>query len=701
MPEEGTALVEAARRGDLAAFESLIARYEGAARAAALAATRDPDAARDVVQEAFLDAYRLLHQLREPRAFAGWLRRIVAKHADRWRRRRRERTWADPAGAEMLPDPGPGPDPALDRARLAERVRGALDGLPPDLREATTLFYLGERTAAEIAADLDLPTTTIKKRLHSARQRLREEFEMDAELRREFSRPDLPSEVRFFLAVRAGRQEEVAELLDAEPELVRAYESWSRDEALRDDLPYADHAPALARAAAQGDEGMLGLLLDRGAAVDAACDCAAAETALFNAVGAGRAELVERLLASGADPDRASGAGTTPLHLAAHAGHPECAELLLAHGARPDALDFGGRSPADWAQEHGHTALADRLVRLESRPEPPAAGAQPGEGSAAVVGRVLGPDGSPLDGGVDVDWRRPGAHRAGAGVSDEPRSNAPIVHTGVKTIDLFCPLPRSGNVEVRGSAGLGIMVTLGELAERVARAGGLAVWCAFESRGDEGNALRAGLRELGVDRRSVIVLARKAHREGRHDGHDRAVHTAFEVAEGFASSGAPAWVFLMADETRDEVVARALANRPEAVGLFVARARIALPSAGLEPFGPPWDARLLFDPALAARQLWPSIDTHRSESTCLRDEIVGPRHRATASAARAALARRDDRAERLRAYLTQPFHTTTAFTATPGADVALAELLDDVETLLSGECGERGAESLRMIGALG
>ncbi len=686
-PKSDESRVAAAMDGDLAAFEALVQRHEGGARAVARAATGDSDAARDVVQEAFLDAHRLLHQLRDPAAFGAWLRRIVLKHADRWRRRQRESTLLEP---DARPDPAAGPDPGLDRARLAERIRLALAALPPRQGEAASLFYLADRSANEIAADLDLPLTTIKKRLHSARRRLRKEFEMDAELRREFSRSDLATEVRFFLAVRAGRLDEVRQLLDAEPGLVHARESWRRDEALRDALPYADHATALARAAAQGDAALLELLLERGAEIDSACDCPASETALFNAVGAGETALVTRLLESGADPDRSAGPGTTPLHLAAHAGHPACAELLLRYGARLDARDWGGRTAEDWAREHGHEALATRLAGASDAASPPCPASR--ERTAALCGRVLAPDGSPLDGGPDVP-RRPsdGRHRTA-------KSRLVQFRTGVKAIDAFCPLPSAGCVEVRGSGGLGILVALGELTERVARVGGSTVWCAFEARGDEGSALRAGLKELGVDRRCTLVLAEKRHGP---DSHDRAVHTAFEISDGLAANGAVSVVILLADETREGVIERALANRPEGVLLLVARARIAEPAKGLEAFGPPWDARLLFDPALAARQLWPAIDPVRSNSRLLDEACVGAHQLEVIDRLRKVLAADEPRAERLRAYLTQPFHTTTAFTAIPGVDVQLQDLLGDLDALLSEEEDIGGGRSLRMIGALG
>src|SRR5262245_20333334 len=80
-------LVVRSMRGDPAAFDALVRDCRGWVAAAAYGWLGDVEAAREVAQEVFLTAHRHLHELREPRAFVGWLKRIVVRHCDRVTRR--------------------------------------------------------------------------------------------------------------------------------------------------------------------------------------------------------------------------------------------------------------------------------------------------------------------------------------------------------------------------------------------------------------------------------------------------------------------------------------------------------------------------------------------------------------------------------------------------------------------------------------
>ena len=81
-------LVQAARGGDAPAFGMLVERFQAMALGYAVALLRDPGLAEDACQEAFVDAFLHLYQLREDAAFPGWFRRVVRKHVDRQRRSR-------------------------------------------------------------------------------------------------------------------------------------------------------------------------------------------------------------------------------------------------------------------------------------------------------------------------------------------------------------------------------------------------------------------------------------------------------------------------------------------------------------------------------------------------------------------------------------------------------------------------------------
>ena len=190
-------LVERARTGETRAYDALVRRFQDAAVGYARSLLAgDYAAAEDAAQEAFVEAYRCLPTLREPKAFPGWLRCIVFKHCDRVRRARRLATVPlnESAASSIAPNNGGwgADDPARlaladERARL---VRAAVAALPPGEREVVSLFYLADDSHAAIADFLDVPATTVKSRLHAARKRLRRELlDLMEETRNDEPRP--------------------------------------------------------------------------------------------------------------------------------------------------------------------------------------------------------------------------------------------------------------------------------------------------------------------------------------------------------------------------------------------------------------------------------------------------------------------------------------------------------------------------------
>jgi len=166
------ALVTKAQLGDLDAYGQIVTRFQQMATGLARATLRDAHLAEDAAQEAFLQAYRDLVDLRKPEAFPAWFRRVVLKHCDRLTRRKRVRTVAmDQAGpVESLQ---PGPDRELEEHELRDRVLEAIRALPERQRTTTTLFYVDGRSQKEIAEFMEVPVTTVKKRLHEARRTMR------------------------------------------------------------------------------------------------------------------------------------------------------------------------------------------------------------------------------------------------------------------------------------------------------------------------------------------------------------------------------------------------------------------------------------------------------------------------------------------------------------------------------------------------
>lgn len=164
--------VLAARLGDRAAFQGLAVRWNRRLEAHARRLLRDPEAARDAVQAAWLEIVRGLGGLRDPAAFPAWAYRIVTRRcAAAVGSRRRDREAAADFAAEALSAPVP-PAPQ-DVADEEARVRAAVRALPPDQRAAIALHHFEGLSVAETAVALDVPAGTVKTRLMHARRKLK------------------------------------------------------------------------------------------------------------------------------------------------------------------------------------------------------------------------------------------------------------------------------------------------------------------------------------------------------------------------------------------------------------------------------------------------------------------------------------------------------------------------------------------------
>jgi RNA polymerase sigma-70 factor (ECF subfamily) len=169
-------LVIAAQGGDRAAFERLARRWQPKLAAHGWRLLGDRDAARDAVQESWLEIVRGLRGLRDARAFAAWAFRIVSRRCARQIGAAAERR-------RMEAEPGEAPEPVAEAAAGAadgDRLRAAIRGLPPEQRAAIALFHFEELSVAEVAVALDVPAGTVKTRLMHARRKLRAVLEGDA-----------------------------------------------------------------------------------------------------------------------------------------------------------------------------------------------------------------------------------------------------------------------------------------------------------------------------------------------------------------------------------------------------------------------------------------------------------------------------------------------------------------------------------------
>jgi RNA polymerase sigma factor (sigma-70 family) len=174
-------LVERARAGDREAFDALARRHRPLAERVAFGMIAQRELAAELAQEALLQAYLSLGQLRAPGQFRSWLYGIVLNICRSHLRReaRGPLSLEELVGGLRADDfrwPEPVPDPAeIAEARdVQQRVRAALAELTPADREAARLFYYEQYSLRETAALLGISVTAVKARLHKARRRLRE-----------------------------------------------------------------------------------------------------------------------------------------------------------------------------------------------------------------------------------------------------------------------------------------------------------------------------------------------------------------------------------------------------------------------------------------------------------------------------------------------------------------------------------------------
>ncbi len=174
--DELAALVEQARSGDRAAFDELVRRTYVDTYTLAVRLTGHEEDARDVVQEAYLRAWKGLPRFRGDARFSTWMYRITANTAyTALQRRRRDRVsnLADvdepiEAGVEAHPD-----ELAETHAGLRE-LGAALERLPATLRSLVVLKDVYGLSHEAIAQELGISVTAAKVRLHRGRKRLRD-----------------------------------------------------------------------------------------------------------------------------------------------------------------------------------------------------------------------------------------------------------------------------------------------------------------------------------------------------------------------------------------------------------------------------------------------------------------------------------------------------------------------------------------------
>jgi F-type H+/Na+-transporting ATPase subunit beta len=368
-----------------------------------------------------------------------------------------------------------------------------------------------------------------------------------------------------------------------------------------------------------------------------------------------------------------------------------------------------------------------------------------------LLGRVIDLHGRPLDGGPPVDGRLRSPMRRPPPSATERRASGELYETGIKVIDLFCPIAHGGRAAVFGGAGVGKTVVLTEFIHNAVESlAGVAVFAGIGERSREGLELWEELRRREVMDRTVLVFGQMKEPPGARFLVGLA---ALSVAEYFRDREQRDVLFVVDNVYRHVQagmeVSGILGRMPSRVGYqptlaadlaeleeritgthsadMVSLQAVYVPA---DDYSDPaithafWhlDSALVLAREIAAEGLYPAVDPLASWSKALDREIIGRRHDEALQEARRVLGRYQElrdiiamlgmdelsaedrrtvgRARRLRSYFTQPFHVTEGFTGRPGRRVPAEKTVSDTAAILDGRCDSRSERDLFMIGSL-
>ncbi len=330
--------------------------------------------------------------------------------------------------------------------------------------------------------------------------------------------------------------------------------------------------------------------------------------------------MVDLLLARGADPNGACACagGENPVWVAASQNDSGVLTSLLRNGAQSDRPAFAGLTPIDVATLRGY----GEVVTLLS-----AAGAQPPSGA------------------------------------NEPSTNPVSNATGIRAVDLWCPLPTRGLIHLAAGYRLGAIVLLTELSWLAARRGERVVWTGFLPRPVDLGDVHHGLADAAISDDVTVALALPT-------ATDEELGAAFHAGVRAADEGGLLVVFTEAGHLHvvDEQMI-ALASRP-GLTIVVGPLEDPPPPPSRPPGGGPYLAAIEFDEQRAARGRWPAISS-RSWSTVASPDMAELADRARAHGTDA-----------LDRYLSQPFHVTSHITAMAGESTDIDELRARVAELV-------------------
>lgn len=368
-----------------------------------------------------------------------------------------------------------------------------------------------------------------------------------------------------------------------------------------------------------------------------------------------------------------------------------------------------------------------------------------------TLGRMFNVIGKPIDGGAPVKAKKlyP-IHRAAPDFTDQS-TKTEILETGIKVIDLICPIVKGGKVGLFGGAGVGKTVIVMELIRNIATEhGGFSVFAGVGERTREGNGLYTEMKESGVLDKTSLVFGQMNEPPGARA---RVALTGLAMAEYFRDEEKQDVLLFIDNIFRftqaGSEVSALLGRIPSAVGyqptlateMGALQERITstkdgsitsvqavyVPADDLTDPAPATtfghlDSTIVLARALTELGIYPAVDPLDSSSSILDKNIVGEEHYAVAGAVQKVLQRYKDlqdiiailgmeelseedkrtvtRARKVQKFLSQPFFVAETFTGTPGKYVPLAETVKSFKRILDGELDDVPEQAFYMKGGL-
>jgi len=366
-----------------------------------------------------------------------------------------------------------------------------------------------------------------------------------------------------------------------------------------------------------------------------------------------------------------------------------------------------------------------------------------------TLGRMFNVTGEPIDGKKPVTSKTAPIHRKPPALSEQS-GETEILETGIKVIDLICPVTKGGKVGLFGGAGVGKTVLIQEFINNIAKEhGGTSVFAGVGERTREGNDLYYEMEESGVLDKTSLVFGQMNEPPGARL---RVGLSGLTIAEGFRDEGKDVLLFvdnIFRFTQAGSEVSALLGRLPSAVGyqpnlaqeMGQLQERITSTKTGSitsvqAVFVPAddntdpapatafahLDSTIVLNRALTELGLYPAVDPLDSSSTIMDPEIVGKDHYEVAREVQRILQRYKDlqdiiailgmeelsdedkktvaRARRIQRFLTQPFSVAEQFTGNAGKYVALKDTIAGFREILDGRHDDKPESAFYMKGTI-